>query len=128
MGSTTSRRIIGVWGGGIGAYPPYRRQKQKSRRVDLIGVQAPSFRRESAQIVLMDENLTQLTEVSLDRGRIQNKRRPNLNQAIVPNTLGIVGTLFFGWGYAAAILENKPSGCLSWLMRHAGVASHAPAL
>ena len=59
---------------------------------------------DSAQIVLMDENLTPLTEVF----EIAQEFKTNIDRsflaAIVPNMLGIAGTLFLNWGYATAVL------------------------
>ena len=61
---------------------------------------------DSAQIVLMDENLTQLTELF----EIAQEFKTNVDRTylgtIIPNTLGIVATLFLHWGYAAAVLFN----------------------
>ena len=78
--------------------------KKANVSISLRG--ATTVATDSAQIVLMDENLTQLTELF----EIAQEFKTNVDRTylgtIIPNTLGIVATLFLHWGYAAAVLFN----------------------
>ena len=61
------------------------------------------LRDDGVTILVISEELEELFEIA-------DEFKTNVDRTylgtIVPNTLGIVGTLFFGWGYAAAILFN----------------------
>lgn len=78
--------------------------KKANVSISLRG--ATTVATDSAQVVLMDENLTQLTELF----DIAQEFKTNIDRTflgtIIPNALGIAATLFLHWGYAAAVLLN----------------------
>jgi len=78
----------------------------KTANVSISLRGATTVATDSAQIVLMDENLTQLTELF----DIAQEFKTNIDRSfwgtLIPNTLGIAATLFLHWGYTAAVLLN----------------------
>lgn len=76
--------------------------KKANVSVSLRG--ATTVATDSAQIVLMNEDLAQLTDLF----EVAQEFKTNIDQGflltIVPNLIGIAGTLFLGWGYLTAVL------------------------
>ena len=76
--------------------------KKANVSISLRG--ATTVATDSAQIVLMDEDLAQLTQLF----EVAEEFKTNIDRSflatIVPNMLGIAGTLFLHWGYATAVL------------------------
>jgi Cu2+-exporting ATPase len=78
--------------------------KKANVSISLRG--ATTVATDSAQIVLMDENLTQLTEVFEIAQEFKTNTDRTYLSTIIPNTVGIAATFFLHWGYAAAVLLN----------------------
>ncbi|MGV6809455.1 MAG: heavy metal translocating P-type ATPase [bacterium] len=83
--------------------------KQANVSVSLSG--ATTIATDSAQIVLMDENLTRLPELFALANELNTNMNTTYLSTIIPSSLGIVATLFLHWGFVTAVLFNG----LFWL-------------
>lgn len=64
---------------------------------------------DTAQIVLMDSNLSQLAHLFELADRFNANMRVNFLAAVLPGTVCIAGSLLFGWGFLTAVLVSQVS-------------------
>lgn len=83
--------------------------KQADVSISLSG--ATSVATDSAQIILMDENLARLPELFALANEFKTNMDNTYLSTIIPSSAGIAATLFLHWGFATAVLFNA----LFWL-------------
>lgn len=91
--------------------------KKANVSISLRG--ATTIATDTAQIVLMDESLEQLTSLFDIADEFKRNMDGSYVTTIVPNLIGIGGTLFFHWGFFSAVMFNT----FLWLPQLAHVMS-----